>query len=109
MGDLHVFLSRLQHFLSRAVAAHFGGWRIDAQELARQLEGLAVGEGNFQHPRLLVQLDFGWLWRVSVHAAVRWRVRTAPRSTSVTAEYSRRRRRRRCRNCLLYTSDAADE
>jgi len=57
--DQHVALADLQHFLAGAVAAHFGGRRIDAQEFERQLETRAVGKCDFQLARNLMQLDVG--------------------------------------------------
>ena len=60
-GDGDVLLAGLQYFLSGAMTAHFGGRRVDAQEFTGQAEGFAVGKGNFQRPRGLVQGDFGGL------------------------------------------------
>src|SRR5512138_1798604 len=57
--DLDVALARLQHFLSRPMAAHFRRRRVDTQELVRQAKAAPIGEGDFQYPRLLVQRDAG--------------------------------------------------
>ena len=57
--DLDVALADLEHLLPRAVAAHLGRRAVDAQQFVRQLEPLAVGEGELHHPRLLVQPDLG--------------------------------------------------
>jgi hypothetical protein len=51
------------------VTANFCGRGIDPQELAGQLEALAVGEGDFQDAGFLVQLDFcGLRGILTVHA-----------------------------------------
>src|SRR5258706_6998241 len=70
LRDLDELLSRLQHLLARAVATHFGRRRIDPQELAWQLENLAIIECDFQHSRLLMQFDFGRLWRAGSHGGI---------------------------------------
>src|SRR5690606_12601384 len=57
--DVHVLLAHLQHFLPRAVTAHFGRGAVDPQELERQLERGAVIEGDFHHAGTAVQFDFG--------------------------------------------------
>jgi len=49
----------LQHFLAGAVAAHFGGRRVDAQKFERQLEPRTVGKRDFKLARSLVELDVG--------------------------------------------------
>ena len=43
-GDRDLALADLQRFLAGPVATHFGGWRIDSQELIRQPKAGAVGE-----------------------------------------------------------------
>lgn len=69
MLDFHVALADLQGFLAGAVAAHFGGGAVDAQQLVGQLEAAAVAEGDFHQPGFLVQLDLGRGGGVFVEAA----------------------------------------
>ncbi len=60
--DVDVRLAGLQHLLSGAMPAHFGGGGVDPQEFTGQLEAAAVVEAQLQHPRLAVQADFGGTW-----------------------------------------------
>ena len=64
--DLDLLLADLEHLLAGSVATHFGRRGKDAQELERQTELLAVGESDFQYPRLLVQRDGGGYCGLSI-------------------------------------------
>jgi hypothetical protein len=58
-GRCSLLLAELQHLLARAVAAHLGGRRIDAQVLAGQLEAWLPSSKATSSTRFLVQLDVG--------------------------------------------------
>jgi len=48
------------------VTANFGGRRVHTQELTGQGKRFAIGVGNFQHARRLMQFDFGGRRRIFV-------------------------------------------
>jgi hypothetical protein len=56
--DIHLFLTGLQHFLARAVAAHFRGRRIDPQKFTGKLENFAITERNLQYSGLSMKFYF---------------------------------------------------
>src|SRR5690606_13340738 len=56
---VYVALALLQHLLTGAVSAHFGGRRVHPQELERQAEDAAVVEGDLQHPAGSAEGDAG--------------------------------------------------
>ena len=55
--DFHVELANLQHFLALAMASHFGGRRVDAEEFSRQRVDAAIGVGQLKQSGFLVELD----------------------------------------------------
>ena len=59
VGDADFALAKLQHFLARAVALHFGRWRIHAQIFKRERKGAAIVVGDVEHARFLVDSQFG--------------------------------------------------
>ncbi len=67
--DAHLALAGLQHFLARAVALHFGRWRIDAHQLERDAKRRPVVEADLDLLRLLVHGERCRAWFVG-HAAV---------------------------------------
>src|SRR5947207_11329417 len=57
VGDRDVALAGLQGFLAGSMPPHFGGRRIHAQKFIRKTKASAVGEGQLEDARCLMQLD----------------------------------------------------
>ena len=75
VADTDLFLSSLQHFLPRTVTTHLCGGRVDAQELAWKLKGLAVAKRNFQYAGFSMQFYFGGARSIFAQTCHRYRSR----------------------------------